>query len=271
MVAAFAAAACAASGTAGGGVEVVASLYPLAFVAREVAGGRAQVSDLTPAGAEPHDLELTPRQVAAVAEADLVVLLGGGFQPAVEDAVPGRTGADVLEAAGSPADPHVWLDPVLLATVVDEVGDRLAATDPGGAGGYGRRARAFSARLRALHRDYADRLRGCDTRSFVTSHAAFTHLADRYDLDQIAISGTDPEAEPTPRRVAEVAAAARTAGVEVVLTEPLVHAGAAEAVAAEIGGRTAVLDPIENEPRDGDYFTAMRSNLDTLADALRCG
>ena len=128
-----------------GTLSVVASFYPLAEAARRVGGDLVTVTDLTPPGVEPHDLELSPDQVEAITTADLVVYLGGGFQPALQDAVTqtDATVSDVLDGVGTLApppgeegaavDPHVWLDPVRFATIVGEVrslahGDRPGAS-----------------------------------------------------------------------------------------------------------------------------------------------
>jgi zinc transport system substrate-binding protein len=130
----------------------VAAFYPLAFAAQTVGGPGLQVRNLTPSGAEPHDIELTARDVATVQQARLVLYLSHGFQPALEDAVRGAKGrridvlqgltlrAGVGEEAGR-TDPHVWLDPILFARIVRRVGDAL---------GRPRAAAALIAKLTAL-------------------------------------------------------------------------------------------------------------------------
>src|SRR5262245_53751099 len=110
--------------------SVVASFYPLAWAAQQVGGDRVAVTNLTPAGAEPHDLELTPDQIDDVLDARLVVELGRGFQPAVEDAAEQRDGATVELLPPGTKDPHVWLDPVRMATIVRTVQRELARVDP---------------------------------------------------------------------------------------------------------------------------------------------
>jgi len=257
--------------------QVVAAFYPLAFAAQAVGGPGLEVRNLTPSGAEPHDIELTPRDVAAVQRAHLVLYLSHGFQPALEEAVRGAKGrrVDVLqgltlragtgEEAGK-SDPHVWLDPILFARIVRRVGDAL---------GRPRAADALVARLTALDGSYRNGLRDCAHRTFVTSHAAFGYLAARYDLHQVAITGLDPEAEPTARRLASLAQLVRRSGTGTVFFERLVSPKLAETVAREAGARTAVLDPIEgltpSESRSGaTYLSLMRQNLAALRSTLRC-
>jgi zinc transport system substrate-binding protein len=276
VVALLALGACGGSTAGGGGAgrpRVVASVYPLAFVAEEVGGGRVDVGALTPAGAEPHDLELTSHGVRLIGDADLLLYLGGGFQPAIDEVVPDLDApVDVLaEITGVEAgDPHVWLDPVLMAEVADLVSARLTDLNPRGAGTYERNARSLKADLLDLDKAYHRGLDECRLRAFVTSHDAFGYLARRYDLQQVGIAGIDPEAEPTPQSVLEAARFAESNGVTTIFYESLVSPQVAETVASEVGVSTDVLDPLESRPRAGDYLSAMRTNLGALEDALGC-
>jgi zinc transport system substrate-binding protein len=271
-------------------LEVVASFYPLAFAAEAIAGDHASVSNLVPEGVEPHDIELTSSQVVAISEADVLVFVGRGFQPALErlatdlgdgavDVLAGPAGArrsSEGEAAGRSdlgevaPDPHVWLDPTRMAAIADAIADRLAGLDPDNAVAYRRNGRALRTALRALDRRFDRGLAHCAGRQIITSHEAFGYLAHRYDLTQIGIAGLDPESEPSPKRVAEVTDFARAHDVTTIFFETLVSPRVAETIAAEAGLRTAVLDPLESPPEDGDYFDAMTANLESLRAALRC-
>jgi zinc transport system substrate-binding protein len=254
---------------------VVAGFYPLAFLAQRVGGPEVSVRNLTEAGAEPHDLELTPRRVQQVATADLVLYVRG-FQPAVDDAVEEhgrRRSLDMTTLAGNavrPGDPHLWLDPTLMARFAEEVDDRLARLDRAGEPRTQGRAHRLGAELRALDNEYRAGLAQCAQRTIVTAHDAFGYLAARYGLREVGIAGLSPEAEPSPARIAEVAAVARREGVRTVFYEGLVDPAVARVVAREVGARTAVLDPVEGVARGEDYFTVMRRNLGTLRQALRC-
>jgi zinc transport system substrate-binding protein len=265
-------------------VAVVASFYPLAFVAERVGGDRVTVTNLTPPGVEPHDLELTPDDLEAIAAADVVIDVGGGFQPSVEEAVAAEASGITIDAlAGAPAlpgqdgggDPHMWLDPARVATLADRVGEALTEADPAGATVFGDRAAALRADLEALDREFRDGLASCRSRVLITNHAAFGYLAAAYDLDQRAISGLSPEAEPDPGRIAELAAEAERDGVTTVFTEELVSAEVAETLATEAGLTTAVLSPLEglSEERAAageDYLSVMRANLEVMRDGLGC-
>ncbi|MGH2721499.1 MAG: metal ABC transporter solute-binding protein, Zn/Mn family, partial [Actinomycetota bacterium] len=171
---------------------------------------------------------------------------------------------------GGGVDPHVWLDPVLMAEVVRGVGNRLADADAGHAAEHRSRAEALAARLAELDRAFASGLADCVRREFVTSHSAFAYLARRYGLTEVGISGLAPETEPSPQRLAEVTSFARERGVTTIFFETLVSPKVAEALAREVGVGTGVLDPLEGQPEGGDYFTGMERNLAALRLALGC-
>jgi zinc transport system substrate-binding protein len=254
-----------------GAESVVAGFYPLAYAAEQIGGPSVEVENLTPPGAEPHDLEPTPQDVADLQGADLVLLLGQGFQPSLERAAEGANGnvVELLDTPGldvHPDDPHVWLDPVRFEKVVQAIADALG--DPGGAG-------PFIKRLQALDRDYKAGLADCERREIVTSHEAFGYLAEDYGLIQVAISGISPEAEPTPQALQHVVDVVRQTGATTVFTEPLVSPRLADTVASETGAATAVLDPIEGltsseQAKGDDYFSIMRANLAILRKGLGC-
>lgn len=253
--------------------KVMTAFYPLEFVATRVAGTRAEVSNLTPAGVEPHDLELTSGQVRQIRDADLLLYIGKGFQPAVEALVPELEGRalDVLQLGG-PAqdDPHLWLDPLLMVAITNSVATTLSEIDERNQSTYERNAEDLVAELNALDDSFQNGLTRCDRRDFVTSHDAFGYLAARFNLEQIGISGIDPEQEPSARRLKEVGDLVKRRGITTIFFESLLPPDLAETVARETGATTAQLDPIESPPEGGDYISAMRSNLEELREALNC-
>ena len=265
--------ACSPSG-AGDGIKVAATVYPVEFAAAEIGGDRIEVVNVTPPGAEPHDVELGSDQVVHLVESDLIVYLGDGFQPAVEEGLNDAEGVtlDALASVRPPedGDAHFWLDPTQLAEVVDTIAAQLADVDPESGDDYRSAATELHARLADLDARYEEGLADCRSNAVVTSHEAFGYLADRYGLRQIGISGLDPEGEPSPQRIAEVAEFVRANDVKTIFFETLLSPAAAETIARETGADTAVLDPLESEPDDGDYFTAMEQNLASLQEALEC-
>jgi zinc transport system substrate-binding protein len=268
---------CRSSSDDDGRLDVVAAFYPLAFAAETIGGDGVKVTNLTPPGAEPHDVELSPQDVAHIQRADVVLYLSHGFQPAVEEAlgdaqgtsVDGLDGIVLRRGSGSEArtpDPHVWLNPVWYSLIATRIGAALGTPE---------RVRDFVTALHRLDGEYRRGLARCERRELVTTHASFGYLADRYHLRQVAISGIEPEAEPSAQTLANLVERVRRDGVTTVFFEPLVSPRVAETVAREAGVKTAVLDPIEGLTEDEadrgeNYFTLMRKNLAALRKALGC-
>jgi zinc transport system substrate-binding protein len=285
-----------------GGLTVLTGFYPLEWAASRVSGDLASVSSLTAPGAEPHDLELAPQDVAAISEADLLVYVEG-FQPALDEAAHSE-GADAawdagaaadltLSAAddghgaeeethaegeahadgGEVADPHFWLDPTRLADVGDALAERMAELDPDNAATYETNAADLRSELEGLDSEMQEALAGCSIDTLVTSHDAFGYLGDRYGFEVVGISGLAPSEEPSPADLAELAELVAERRVTTVYTETLVDPAVAETVADEAGVETAVLDPLEgltDESAGSDYLEVMRSNLETLRAGQSC-
>jgi len=263
---------CGGSSGSGGRRTIVAAFYPLAFVAQQLGGKKVDVKNLTPPGAEPHDIELTPRDVGELQQADVVLYLSHGFQPAVEQAVAGAHGKKIDALAGidlrrgvgdeaGKSDPHVWLDPALFSRLARRIGGEL---------GYVRQGDNLARRVLALDRRYRAGLAHCARKDFVTSHAAFGYLAARYHLHQVPITGIDPESEPSPQHLRALIQLVRREHVTTVFFERLVSPRLAETVARDAGAKAAVLDPIEGITGGNDYFSVMRQNLRQLRTALGC-
>lgn len=270
------------------------AFYPFEFVVERVGGDLVETQNLTTPGAEPHDLELTPRQVALLSTADLVVFQSG-FQPAIDTAIAQASPQRVVDAADHvtfiPAgdghdedgeehpgedganDPHTWLDPTNLAAVATQVKAALAAARPEATAELTANTDALLADLDALDGDFRTGLATCTLRTFITSHAAFGYLAHRYDLEQVGIRGLEPDAEPSAARIAEVQQIATREGVTTIFFETLVSPVVAESVARDLGLATDVLDPLEgltDASRGSDYLEVMRANLAALQKANSC-
>lgn len=284
-----------------GALTVSTSFYPIQYLAQAIGGEHVAVTSVTPTNVEPHDFELSPKDVTALSASSLVLYVSG-FQPSLDDALAQVSGPAVVDLAGSvdlvhhdgveeeheegateaahdhdhdhdPAaalDPHFWLDPVRMQAAAKAVEAALAQADPAHADDYAANLNTLNATLADLNTSYSTGLGHCERTTFVTSHAAFGYLADRYGLTQASISGVDPESEPSPAELAEVKKIVESTGTTTIFTEELVSPETAQAVAAETGARTRVLSPIESAPEDGDYAGTMRTNLEELRTALSC-
>ncbi|SED47279.1 zinc transport system substrate-binding protein [Streptomyces sp. 3213] len=276
--------------------DVVASFYPLQYLAEQIGGSHVHVTSLTKPGQEPHDLEISAQQTAALGESDAVLYLKN-LQPAVDDAVSQsglKTKIDAAslttlekhgnEVGGHAAshdsskneelaglDPHIWLDPVRYAQVAEGVGRTFEKADPKNAADYRTRTAALVEKLDALNTEFKTGLANTKTKVFITTHAAFGYLAERYGLTEEAINGLDPESEPSAERVKDLEKMAKADGVTTVFYETLVSDKTAKTIAADASLKTDVLDPIEGitkKSRGTDYFSVQRANLKALQTAL---
>lgn len=282
-----------------GKFDVVASFYPMAFLAEQIGGGHVNVTSLTQPGQEPHDLEISAKQTAQLEETDAALYLKG-LQPHIDEAI-GQSGVKTkidatalttLETHGAEdghghedeggheghshetegaKDPHVWLDPVKYAEVAEGVGKAFEKADPDHAADYRKNTETLVGKLNELDTTLEAGLKDRKTDVFVTTHASFGYFAERYGLTEEAINGLDPESEPSAARVKELAETARADGVTTVFYETLVSDDTAKTVAGDAGLRTDVLDPLEgitDTSRGDDYFEVMESNLKALQTAL---
>lgn len=276
--------------------DVVASFYPMAFLAERIGGKYVNVTSLTEPGQEPHDLEISAQQTARLQESDAVLYLKG-LQPSVDDAVAqselktkidaaaltsmekhgNEVGGHAAEHDGhedeelSGKDPHIWLDPVKYAEVAKGVGAAFEKADPDHASTYKTNTEALVEKLGALDDQFVNGLRNTRTKVFITTHAAFGYLAERYGLTEEAISGLDPESEPSAARVKDLEKMAKADGVTTVFYETLVSDKTAKTIAADANLKTDVLDPIEGiteKSRCNDYFSVQEANLKALQTAL---
>ncbi|MET9427544.1 MULTISPECIES: metal ABC transporter substrate-binding protein [unclassified Streptomyces] len=290
----------------GGKLDVVASFYPMQFLAEQIGGDHVTVNTLTKPGVEPHDLELKASQVRELGQADYVLYLKG-IQPAVDEAIQQAGVKNTVDAATltkleahgtetgghdhgheeghaeeghaeeghgeeeAGADPHIWLDPVKYAEVAKGVGASLEKADPAHAADYKKNTAELVKKLDALHVTFDQGLKNTSTRTFITTHSAFGYLAERYKLDQEGISGMDPESEPSPARIKELRDTAKAEKVTTVFFETLASDKTAKTLAKDAGLKTDVLDPLEgitDKSKGADYIEVMESNLAALKKAL---
>lgn len=291
------------AGGAEGALPVAVSFYPIQYLTEAIGGDHVSVTSLTPADQEPHDYDLSGKEVTSTLEGASLVAYVEGFQPSLDKAVTQVNGPTVVDLsskvdlkhhegvedeeehadesadegahkegdhdAGS-LDPHFWLDPVRMKSAATAIEEALATADPDHAEDYKTNLETLTSTLDGLDSSYQGGFSQCERKTFITSHAAFGYLADRYGLTQTSISGIDPEQEPSAADIAAAKKAVEDTGSTTIFTEELVSPETAEAVASETGATTAVLSPIESAPEDADYAGAMSANLDALRTALAC-
>ncbi|MER3447434.1 MAG: zinc ABC transporter substrate-binding protein [Candidatus Dadabacteria bacterium] len=270
-------------------LRVTASFYPLYYFATQIAGDKAEVINITPAGAEPHNYEPTARDIARIESSDLLILNGGNLEAwgdKIKDELTGRhtiiviagkglVDRQLIEEGKAIQDPHVWLSLPLAKQEVEKIVQGFIQADPANASFYQSNAQSLKDKLDALDKEYREGLHSCVSRDIVTSHAAFGYLAHQYHLNQIAIAGVSPDEEPNTKKLAEISDLVKAKGIRVIFFENLINPKLSETIANETGAKALVLDPIEgisnNDIKAGkNYFTQMEANLHNLRIALQC-
>jgi zinc transport system substrate-binding protein len=305
-------------------LTVVASIYPLQYATEQVGQERVEVINLTPPGADPHDYELTPQQVALIGQADLVVYIPD-LMPALDKAIaqqaPERAlnvltaipdireghdhddhghddhddhghddhddhghddhddhGHDDHDDHGHDdhrhggIDPHVWLNPLNMSIIGDEIAGALSELAPSASDGFADGAKNLSQNMDSLNDAWKAGTARCDSRILVVPHEAFGYLADQYDFEQIGIAGINPEAEPSPAKLAEVIRLVDEKSIQTIYFERQASPKIAEIVAAETGAATSVLDPLEAPPVNASdtYISVMQQNLTNIKSGNGC-
>jgi zinc transport system substrate-binding protein len=287
----------AAAAPAPGKLRILATVLPLQEFASAVAGDRAEVELLLPAGAGVHTWQPRPGDIARLAECDLLLFIGSGLEPWLPDLVnampAGRlrtfeaaAGLTLKEAdeepqAGEehdhgPLDPHIWLDFELDVALVERIAAELTRIDPAGASAFASHAADLAARLRALDARFRDGLAACRGKDIVLAgHGAFGYIARRYGLNQRSLYGLSPDSQPRPKDVMAAVDFCKARGIKTVFSENSVPADLSRTLAREIGGRVLVLHTAHNLTRDQQdrgvgFFELMEEDLASLRDGLGC-
>ena len=265
--------------------SIVATVYPLAWVAEQIAPA-AEVTSLVAGGQDPHDQELTPQQRGVLEQASVVTYVGEiGFQPQIEAAL--TPGDGVVSAAdaigqgglrpldgGDGSDPHFWFDARLLAKVATALGEAIATADAENAAQYRTAAQRVAAELEDAAEEVDGLLGDCRHDTVIVGHEAFAYLLEPYGITQQGISGGGEHSEASPADIANLVRTIREEGLDSVLTEPVEGRTDAEAVAREAGVdliEVYSLDIIEEEQAAKGFPQLLREQAQAAAQAAGCG
>lgn len=279
-------------------LQIVTSFYPMYDFTQNVAGDNAEVSVLMKAGTEPHDYEPSAKDIAKIADSDVFVYNSKEMETWVSSVltnidtkktvvVDASQGIDLLEGNHSDDetdaeheghshahDPHIWLDPVLAQKQVDTIKEGIIKADTKNKETYEKNALAYKEKLAALNEKFEMGLKNAENRTFVTQHAAFAYLANRYDLEQVAIAGLSPDQEPSPAKLAELNDFIKENNIKIIYFAETASPKIAKTVANETGAKLEVLSPIEGitqeeQEKGVDYIKVMEKNLEALEKAIK--
>lgn len=277
-------------------IKILTSIYPFFEFAQAVSGERGEAGVLLPPGSEVHTWKPKPSDVIKLNETDLFIGVGSILEPWLDEVLESIDNSNlrILEAdrivslmadeekehahghAHEGLDPHLWLDFQNDIQIVEAISSILTEIEPSHADLFSKNADAYIIRLNNLDKKFRDTLKSCSTRILILGgHSAFGYMAERYSLNQIAVYGTSPDAQPSPRQVVDIIGMAQTKGVKAVFYEMTVSSDIARMIAREIGAQVLPLNPAASltriEMRSGiDFFKIMEKNLENIKIGLRC-
>jgi zinc transport system substrate-binding protein len=264
-------------------IKVAVSIAPLADLAQQVGGEHVTVTTLVPPAASPHTYEPTPAQVKEVAEADVLALIGLGFEFWAEDVIESAANPDLIVVYTSEGieviqdeheeheigNPHVWLNPRNAMVQVRHLRDALIEADPAHQAEYEANTETYLAQLEALDEEIAAQVATWSHREFIAFHPSWVYFAQRYGLRQAAVVERTPGREPSPAELAEIIETARRIGAKAIFAEPQFSSKAAETIAAESGAQVLFLNPLGGAEGPTSYLEMMRYNVAQMGKAMK--
>jgi zinc transport system substrate-binding protein len=264
-------------------IKVAVSIAPLADLAQQVGGEHVTVTTLVPPAASPHTYEPTPAQVKEVAEADVLALIGLGFEFWAEDVIESAANPDLIVVYTSEGieviqdeheeheigNPHVWLNPRNAMVQVRHLRDALIEADPAHQAEYEANTETYLAQLEALDEEIAAQVATWSHREFIAFHPSWAYFAQRYGLRQAAVVERTPGREPSPAELAEIIETARRIGAKAIFAEPQFSSKAAETIAAESGAQVLFLNPLGGAEGPTSYLEMMRYNVAQMGKAMK--
>lgn len=272
-------------------VSIITTLYPLYEFSRAAGGEKVDVLLLLPPGTEPHAYDPKPSDIRKIANADIFVYIGDAMEPWAKDILEGINNPELIVIDSSHGlemrthegghghgehDPHIWLDFENDKHIITSIADALALKDPENKAYYNQNAESYVLKLDELDDKFSRGLADCQHNEFITGgHSAFSYLAQRYGLEQISVFGLSPDAEPTPRKIAEMTELAKEKGFNYIFFEELVNPKTAQVIADEVGAETLMINPAasltkEQMERSDTFISVMENNLESLKIGLGC-
>ncbi len=262
-------------------LKIYTSFYPIYDFVKKIGKDKIDASTIVPAGIEPHDFEPSPKQIIDIQESDAVFINGAGFESwlnKLKDVmiVDLSSNLDVEKSMQSSADPHTWLDPILVKIQARHIFDTLVKLDPQNKQYYNVNYNNFLEKLDKLNTDIISNLTSCKLDDFISFHDAFTYFSMRYGLNQHEIQSIQSEgANIPPQKIKEAIDTSKKLGVNVIFAEDNIDPRLPELIAKEINGQVLTLSTLEivteeEQRMNADYFSKMYENLKNLKIALEC-
>jgi len=267
-------------------ITVTASFYPLYDFAKNIGGDKIEVTNITPAGSEPHSFEPSAKQLAEAYQSNLFIYNGADMEAWTDNFLKDykntivKSSNDISllklsEDNNKLYDPHFWLDPVAAIKITNNILAGLIKVSPENEIFFTKNANTYKNKLIILDKSFKEGLSNCGTNTAITSHEAFNYLANQYNINLLSISGIDPSLEPDASKLAEISDLVKSKDIKYIFFENLTSPKLAETIANETNAKTSILDPIgglseENQQKGEDYISVQQKNLENLRIGLDC-
>lgn len=275
-------------------IQVIATIFPLYDMAKNIGGDKAEILLLLPAGAEAHSFEPQPNDIVKINSAALFIYTGKFMEPWAEDILKSANSKNLLavdssqnikmilsisEDADEPAgsfDPHIWLDFDNAKTMVQNIATAFIAQDAANAVFYKQNAENYTNRLTEIDAQYKITLSTCENHEIIyAGHYAFGYLANRYHLQYLAAQGVSPDSEPTAKDLINLVNQIKENNIKYIFYEELSSPKIAETIAQETNAKTLLLNASHNlskiqREQNVSFFDILNNNLENLKIGLHC-
>ena len=254
-------------------LKVYASIYPMYDFAKKICGDKADVYNMTSAGSEPHDFEITSKDMADLTKANLFIYNGGGMEHWVDTVKDSIKELKYVETSSNiddkGVDPHFWLSPIKAKKQMENIKNALAEIDAVNADYYNSNYNYYADRLNELDNHFKDVLSKIKNTNIVVTHPAFGHFCKAYSLNQVAIARDEAD----PKAMSDTIAFIKNNNVKAIFYEDFSSSKLVDSIARETGAKILTLNPIESLSVEyieagEDYFSVMESNLVSLTNGL---
>ncbi len=269
-------------------IKIYTSIYPLYDFAKKVGKDKVDVTNLVPAGTEPHDWELSTSDLINLEKADMLIYNGAGIENWIDKVINNLDNKNIVYVKtsenlnlkknnskdSSKYDPHTWLSIKNAKKEMESIKNALSKYDPQNKDYYEKNYKVYAKKFDELDKKYLNTLKSIKNKNIIVAHEAFGYLCDEYNIKQEGIEGLNPDSEPDPARMKEIINFAKKNKVKTIFFEELVSPKVAETIAKEINANTEVLNPLEGLSEEQiknneDYFSVMEENLKVLYESMK--
>lgn len=271
------------------------SIYPVYIIAKEIVGNTSQVISAIPINQEPHEAELSSKDIAELSKVTTFIKIGGGFENIENQILSGintnnninvidsskevkylnlveeqKNHTETLGHEESGLDPHIWLSISNQKIMAKNIYEALSLNYPENKLTYTKNYNMLIAKLDLLDSNYKTELKNCKLDTILVNHNAYNYLGNEYGIKIISISGLEPEVEPSPKQIKELIDVSKEKKLKYIFYEERATSDVAEVLAKEVGAKILVLNTLETNNGGDDFILAMQNNLKNIKLALEC-